>query len=252
MSKSQKLQGKIALVTGGSTGIGLAAAQAFVAEGARVFITGRRPEELSAALATLGPDAVAIRSDVSNLADLDRVYEQISSQAGRLDVLFANAGGGELLPLGQITEEHYDTTFDRNVKGLLFTVQKAVPLLVDGASIILNGSTTSSMGTAAFSVYSASKAAVRNFSRSWALDLKDRHIRVNTLSPGPTYTPALVNLVPSEEGKRALLAQLASQVPLGRVAQPEEIARVAVFLASDDASFVNGIELFADGGMAQV
>jgi len=252
MSKSQKLQGKIALVTGGSTGIGLAAAQAFVAEGARVFITGRRPEELSAALATLGPDAVAIRSDVSNLADLDRVYEQISSQAGRLDVLFANAGGGELLPLGQITEEHYDTTFDRNVKGLLFTVQKALPLLVDGASIILNGSTTSSMGTAAFSVYSASKAAVRNFSRSWALDLKDRHIRVNTLSPGPTYTPALVNLVPSEEGKRALLAQLASQVPLGRVAQPEEIARVAVFLASDDASFVNGIELFADGGMAQV
>jgi len=252
MSKSQKLQGKIALVTGGSTGIGLAAAQAFVAEGARVFITGRRPEELSAALATLGPDAVAIRSDVSNLADLDRVYEQISSQAGRLDVLFANAGGGELLPLGQITEEHYDSTFDRNVKGLLFTVQKALPLLVDGASIILNGSTTSSMGTAAFSVYSASKAAVRNFSRSWALDLKDRHIRVNTLSPGPTYTPALVNLVPSEEGKRALLAQLASQVPLGRVAQPEEIARVAVFLASDDASFVNGIELFADGGMAQV
>jgi len=252
MSKSQKLQGKIALVTGGSTGIGLATAQAFAAEGARVFITGRRAEELAAAVATLGPDAVAIRSDVSQLAELDRVYEQISSKAGRLDVLFANAGGGELMPLGQITEEHYDTTFDRNVKGLLFTVQKALPLLVDGASIILNGSTTSTMGTAAFSVYSASKAAVRNFSRSWALDLKDRHIRVNTLSPGPTLTPALEGLVPGEEGKRALLAQLASQVPLGRVARPEEIARVAVFLASDDASFVNGIELFADGGMAQV
>lgn len=252
MSKSQKLQGKIALVTGGSTGIGLAAAQEFAAEGARVFITGRRADELASAVATLGPEAVAIRSDVSKLGDLDRVYAEISSKAGRLDVLFANAGGGELVPLSEITEEHYDTTFDRNVKGLLFTVQKALPLLVDGASIILNGSTTSVMGTPAFSVYSASKAAVRNFARSWVLDLKDRHIRVNTLSPGPTSTPALAGLVPSEEAHRELLAQLASQVPLGRVAQPREIARVAVFLASDDASFVNGVELFVDGGMAQV
>ena len=252
MSNALKLNGKVALVTGGSTGIGLATAQAFAQEGAHVFITGRRPAELAKARETLGADAVAIQGDTSSLADLDRLYAEIKAKAGRIDVLFANAGGGEMLPLGAITEEHYESIFGNNVKGVLFTVQKALPLLVDGASVILNGSTTSIMGTAAFSVYSASKAAVRNFARSWALDLKDRHIRVNTLSPGPTRTPGLLGIAPDEEARQGLLSHLTNQVPLGRVGEPAEIARVAVFLASSDSSFVNGIELFVDGGMAQV
>ena len=251
MGNSQKLQGKVALVTGGTTGIGLATARAYVNEGARVFITGRRKPELDAAVAELGPNAVGIQADSAKLTDLDRLYAEIKDKAGRLDVLFANAGGGEWSALGAITEEHYAATFDRNVKGVLFTVQKALPLLVDGASIILCGSTTSIQGTPALSVYSASKAAVRNFARTWILDLKERGIRVNTLSPAAILTPGLLRLAPSGDSS-AFQSLVASQVPLGRLGQPAEIASIAVFLASSDSSFVNGVELFADGGMAQV
>ena len=249
---SKKLEGKIALVTGGSTGIGLATAQRFVAEGAFVYITGRRPAELDAALQTIGAGVAAVRADSSNLADLDRLYAQIKEEKGRLDVVFANAGGGEFAPLGSITEEHYDKTFNTNVKGLLFTVQKALPLIPDGGSIILNASIVSIKGMPAFSVYSATKAAVRSFARSWTNDLKDRKIRVNVVSPGPIETPGVTGLAQNEEQRKELLAQLTAMVPLGRVGQPDEIAKAAVFLASDDASFVAGIELFVDGGSAQV
>ncbi|MHA7679684.1 SDR family NAD(P)-dependent oxidoreductase [Cupriavidus sp. PET2-C1] len=249
---SKTLEGKIALVTGGTSGIGLASAQAFAEAGAKVFITGRRQAELDAAVAQIGRGAVGVRGDTASLDDLDRLYAQIQRQSGRLDVLFANAGGGGMLPLGAITQEHYQQIFDSNVKGVLFTVQKALPLLVDGASIILAGSTTGSMGTPAFSVYSASKAAVRNFARSWLLDLKPRGIRVNVVSPGPVRTPGLVGLAATKEEQEGLLAYLASQVPLGRVGEPAEIGKAALFLASGDASFINGVELFVDGGMAQV
>jgi NAD(P)-dependent dehydrogenase (short-subunit alcohol dehydrogenase family) len=246
-----KLDNKVTLITGGTTGIGLATAQTFASEGARVFITGRRLPELEAAVRLIGHDSVGIQSDVSSLPDLDRLYAEIADKAGRLDVLFANAGGGDLQPLATITEEHFDAIFARNVKGVLFTVQKALPLLVNGASIILTGSTTTAKGTAAFSVYSASKAAVRNFARSWLLDLRDRNIRVNTLSPGPVHTPGLAGLAPLEE-QAGLLAHLASQVPIGRLGEPREIANAALFLASEDSSFMNGAELFVDGGTAQV
>ncbi|MDQ7958677.1 MAG: glucose 1-dehydrogenase [Pseudomonadota bacterium] len=248
---NKPLHGKIALVTGGSTGIGLGAARELVAQGARVFITGRRQAELDAAVAALGPAATALRADASVLADLDAVYAQIAKSAGRLDILFANAGGGDMLPLGAITEEHFDRIFGTNVRGVLFTVQKALPLLRDGASVILTSSTAAIQGTAAFSVYSASKAAVRNFARSWALDLKDRRIRVNAVSPGPIRTPGLGGLVP-DEARQGLFDALASQIPLGRLGEPEEVGKAVAFLASDAASFVNGIELFVDGGMAQV
>lgn len=250
------LSGKIALVTGGSQGIGLAAAKAFAEAGARVYITGRRQPELDAAVAAIGGQARAIQADSSNLADLDRVYARIAEESGRLDVLYANAGGGSMLPLGAITEEHVDDTFDRNVKGVVFTVQKALPLLdkaTRGASVILTGSTTSSKGTASFSIYSASKAAVRNLTRSWVVDLQGRAIRVNTLSPGPVHTPGLVGLAgPDAASQQGLLDHMTTQVPIGRIGQPEDIARVAVFLASEDSSFITGIELFADGGAAQV
>jgi NAD(P)-dependent dehydrogenase (short-subunit alcohol dehydrogenase family) len=248
---NKPLEHKVALVTGGSTGIGLAAAQTLAAQGATVFITGRRQAELDAAVATIGKSATGIRADASVLADLDRVYATIARSAGHLDIVFANAGGGDMLPLGAITEEHFDRIFNTNVRGVLFTVQKALPLLRDGGSVILTSSTTSIKGTPAFSVYSASKAAVRNFVRSWALDLKDRHIRVNAISPGPVRTPGLGGLVP-DEARQGLFDALASQVPLGRLGEPEEIGNVVAFLASDAASFVNGVELFVDGGMAQV
>lgn len=248
---NKPLDGKIALVTGGSTGIGLGAAQELVSQGARVFITGRRQAELDAAVAALGPAATAIRADASVLAELDTVYAQIAKSAGRLDILFANAGGGDMLPLGAITEEHFDRIFGANVRGVLFTVQKALPLLSDGASVILTSSTAAIQGTAAFSVYSASKAAVRNFARSWALDLKDRRIRVNAVSPGPIRTPGLGGLVP-DEARQGLFDALAAQIPLGRLGEPQEVGQAVAFLASDAASFVNGIELFVDGGMAQV
>jgi NAD(P)-dependent dehydrogenase (short-subunit alcohol dehydrogenase family) len=248
---TRKLEGKVALITGGTTGIGLASAQEFAAQGAKVFITGRRHAELDAAVAAIGDNAIGIRSDVSKLDDLDRVYADIAAKAGHLDIVFANAGGGDMQPLGSITEEHFDRIFSINVKGLLFTVQKALPLTKDGGSVILTSSTTSIQGTENFSVYSASKAAVRNFARSWLLDLKARRIRVNALSPGPVRTPGLGGLVPAEH-QDGLFAHLSTLVPMGRLGEPGEIAKAAAFLASDDSSFVNGIELFVDGGAAQI
>lgn len=250
---SNKLNGKIAVVTGGSSGIGLAAAQAFAAEGAFVYVTGRRQAELDAAVAAIGPQAVGVQADSSKPADLERLFARIRADHGRIDVLYANAGGGSMLPLGAITEEHYADTFDRNVKGVVFTVQQALPLLAAGASVILTGSTAAVKGTANFSIYSASKAAVRALVRSWVLDLKDRGIRVNTLSPGPVHTPGLVGLAgPDAEQQQGLLDYLTSQIPIGRMGQPRDIAAAAVFLASEDASFITGIDLFVDGGVAQI
>lgn len=250
---ARRLEGKVALVTGGTTGIGLGAAQALVAEGAKVFITGRRQAELDAAVKTLGDNAVGIRGDVTKLSDLDDLFAQIERAAGHLDVVFANAGGGTMSPLGAITEQHYSDTFDRNVKGVVFTVQKALPLLKDGSAIILTGSTAGVKGTAAFSMYSASKAAVRNFARSWLIDLKDRRIRVNVVSPGPIRTTGLAELAGEDKGAQdGLLGYLASLVPGGRLGEPLEVGKAVAFLASDDSSFVNGVELFVDGGIAQV
>ena len=249
---SAKLDGKIALVTGGNSGIGLAIAKRFAREGAFVFITGRRMNELEKAAKLIGPEPAAIQADASNLSDLDRVYEEIRSRKGRLDILVANAGGGTFAPLGAISEEHYDQTFDINVKGTLFTVQKLLPLLSEGASIILTGSTAGSEGIAAFGVYSATKAAIRSFARSWATDLKERKVRVNVISPGPIETPGLAALASDDVSRERLYAAFVEQIPLGRLGQPDEVAKVASFLASDDASFVNGIELFVDGGAAQV
>ncbi|MBD1864495.1 MULTISPECIES: SDR family oxidoreductase [Trichocoleus] len=248
----KKLEGKVALITGGTSGIGLATAKAFIAEGAYVFITGRRQRELDAAVDALGENVVGVQSDVSNMADLDRLFTTIKQKQGRLDVVFANAGGGEIVPLGSITEEHFDKTFNTNVKGLLFTVQKALPLMPEGTSIILNASTASVKGTPAFSVYSATKAAVRSFARNWTLDLKDRKIRVNALSPGVVLTPGYELLGLNEQQIKEFVDSQAVSIPIGRVGTPDEIAKAVVFLASDDSSFVNGIELFVDGGMAQI
>jgi NAD(P)-dependent dehydrogenase (short-subunit alcohol dehydrogenase family) len=241
-----KLQGKVVVITGGSTGIGLAAADLFVKEGAYVFITGRRQKELDEAVKVIGKNVFGIRGDVAKLSDLDRLYETVKASGRRIDVLFANAGFGEFLPLGKITEEHFDKLFNINVKGTLFTVQKALPLLNDGGSIILTGSVASVKGTAAFWVYGATKAAIRNFVRGWTVELKDRRIRANVLSPGPTETP-LVSQQPAD-----VMARLVSTVPIGRIGQPEEIAKAALFLASNDSSFVAGIELFVDGGRGQI
>jgi NAD(P)-dependent dehydrogenase (short-subunit alcohol dehydrogenase family) len=245
-----KLEGKIALVTGGTSGIGLATAQRFVAEGAHVFITGRRQTELDAAVKEIGKNVMGVQSDASNLADIGRLFAKIEQEKGHLDVVFANAGVGEAAPLGSITEAHFDKTFDINVKGMLFTVQEALPLLGEGATIILNASLASIKGPPGMSVYSATKAAVRSFARNWALDLKDRKIRVNAISPGVIPTPAYERLGLNDEQLQAFSIAQASIIALGRVGTPDEIAKVAVFLASDDSSFVNGIELFVDGGMA--
>jgi NAD(P)-dependent dehydrogenase (short-subunit alcohol dehydrogenase family) len=250
---AHRLKGKIAVVTGGTTGIGLASAKRFAAEGARVFITGRRQAELDKAVAAIGGNATGLQADSAKMADLNRLYAQVKAEVGRIEILFVNAGGGSNLPLGSITEEQYDDTFGRNVKGVLFTVQKALPLLVDGASVILTGSTASVVAMPAFSVYGASKAALRSFARHWTLDLKERRIRVNVLSPGPTKTPGLLGLAGDDRAaQQGMLDQMASELPLGRVADPDEIASVALFLASDESSFVTGVELFADGGQAQV
>src|ERR1700692_2516734 len=240
-----KLRGKVAVITGGTTGIGLATAQLFVREGAHVFITGRRQKELDEAVKTIGHNVTGVQGDVSNLADLDRLYETVAKK-GRVDIIFANAGFAEFAPLGSITEDHFDRLFNTNVKGTLFTVQKALPLLNDGGSIILTGSVASAKGTPAFWVYGATKAAIRNFVRAWTLELKDRRIRSNVLSPGPTITP-LVDQQPPDA-----IARMVSSIPMGRMAHPDEIAKAALFLASDDSSFVTGIELFVDGGRAQV
>jgi NAD(P)-dependent dehydrogenase (short-subunit alcohol dehydrogenase family) len=248
----RKLEGKVALVTGGTSGIGLATARLFAEEGAQVFITGRRQAELDAAVSQIGRGAIGFRGDVARLDDLDRLYAEVRARGGRVDVLFANAGGGEFAPLGEISEEQYDRTFGVNVKGTLFTVQKALPLLSKGASVILNASIAASTGNAAFSVYGASKAAIRAFARSWILDLKERQIRVNVLSPGSTDTPGLSGLAASEQEAGEMKKAMAASIPLGRLGAPLEVARAALFLACDDSSFVNGSELFVDGGQAQV
>ena len=240
-----RLQGKVAVITGGSTGIGLAAAKLFVKEGASVFITGRRQKELDEAVKAIGSNVTGIQGDVAKLADLDRLYQAVKAK-GRIDVVFANAGVAEFAPLGSITEEHFDKLFDINVKGTLFTVQKALPLLNDGGSIILTGSVAGSKGTPAFGVYGATKAALRCFVRGWTMELKDRRIRSNVLSPGPTDTPAIDQQPPDA------IARIVSTIPMGRMGKPEEIAKAALFLASDDSSFVTGIELFVDGGRAQI
>jgi NAD(P)-dependent dehydrogenase (short-subunit alcohol dehydrogenase family) len=247
-----KLEGKTALVTGGSSGIGLATAKRFVSEGAHVFITGRREPELAAAVREIGRNVTAVRGDVASLDDLDRLFARIEREKGRLDTVFANAGVADYAPLGTITEEHYDAIFDVNVKGLLFTVQKALPLLPDGASIILNASIVASKGLGANSVYSATKAAVRSFARTWTTDLKPRRIRVNAVSPGLTDTPGLNDLLASAETGRERRNSITTSIPLGRMGTPDEVARAVVFLASDDSSYITGTELFVDGGFAQV
>lgn len=247
-----QFQDKVVVVTGGNSGIGLATAEAFLAEGAFVFITGRRQDALDAAVTKLGGRVTAVQADISKLADIDKVYDAVQRKHDHIDVLFANAGGGDFAPLGAITEEHFDRIFGANVKGVVFTVQKALPLMRDGGSIVLTSSITGIKGTPAFSVYSATKAAVRNFARSWILDLKDRHIRVNVVSPGLTETPGVNDLFGGGQSAEDVKTYLATQIPAGRIGQPSEIAKAVLFLASDAASFVNGTELFVDGGQAQV
>ena len=250
--KNGKLNGKVALVTGGNSGIGLATAKRFVREGAYVFITGRRQKELDAAVKEIGKNVTAVQGDVSNLADLDRLFAQIKKEKGRIDIVFANAGVAAYAPLGTITEAHYESIFDINVKGVLFTVQKALPLLRDGGSIVLNASIVASKGFSSNSVYSATKAAVRSFARTWTTDLKERGIRVNSVSPGATDTPGLRELLASSETGQRRQKMISETVPLGRLGTPDEIAKAVVFLASDDASYISGTELFVDGGIAQV
>ena len=252
----KKHEGKVALITGGNSGIGLAIAQRFVSEGAYVFITGRRQSELDAAIKQIGSNITGVQSDVSNLADLDRLYSEVKKQKDHIDILFANAGLGESAPLEAITEAHFNKIFSVNVKGLLFTVQKALPLFQGGGSIILNASTAGSKASTGFSVYGATKAAVRSFARSWAVELKHRKIRVNAISPGPIDTPGLSGFVrdmaQNVQQIEQIKASIISSVPLGRMGSPDEVAKAVSFLASDDSSFITGIELFVDGGMAQI
>jgi NAD(P)-dependent dehydrogenase (short-subunit alcohol dehydrogenase family) len=243
---SNKLAGKVAVITGGNSGIGLATAKRFVEEGAYVFLTGRRQKELDAAVKELGGNAVAVQGDVAKPADLDRLYEIVKAKKGRIDVLYANAGVGEFASVSEVTEEHFDKIFDINVKGTLFTVRKALPLMADGGSIIMTGSVAGSKGFENFGVYNASKAAIRSFARTWTNDLKARKIRVNVVSPGPIETPILVG-VPDE-----VKAHFISQVPLARIGEADEVAKAALFLASDDSSYITGVELFVDGGLAQI
>jgi NAD(P)-dependent dehydrogenase (short-subunit alcohol dehydrogenase family) len=247
-----RLEGKIAVITGANSGIGLASAKRFAAEGAQVVITGRRRAALDDAVQAIGGDVLAVQGDISNLGDLDRLFDTVKAAKGRIDVPLANAGVGALEPLGAISEESFDWVFDINVKGTLFTVQKALPLMKAGGSIILTGSTTGTTGTAAFSAYSATKAAIRNFARSWAVDLKGTGIRVNVLSPGPTETPGLMNGLASAGMTDAMVAGLIEQTALGRMGDPDEVAAAALFLASDDSSFMTGSEVFVDGGLAQI
>ena len=247
-----RLAGKVAVITGGSTGIGLATATRFVEEGAFVYITGRRADELERAARALGDRAVGVQGDIAKSEDLDRLFARVREERGHIDVLFANAAVASLAPLGAITAEQVDAMLGVNIKGTLFTVQKALPLLREGSTIILTGSTTGTVGTPAFSVYSASKAAIRNFARSWALDLKGTGIRVNVLSPGPTLTPGLMGVAEQSGVKDAMLAGLSDQTVLGRIGDAAEIANAALFLATEDSSFMTGSEVFVDGGAAQV
>lgn len=247
-----KLEGKIAVITGGNSGIGLATAKRFVSEGADVFITGRRKNELDVVVSEIGKKVTGIQGDVSNLTDLDRLYTMVKDQKGRIDILFANAGVGEFAPLGEISEEHFDKIFDINVKGVLFTVQKALPLFQDGGSIILTASSFVSKGIEAFSVYNASKAAIRSFARTWTVDLKHRKIRVNAVSPGPIDTPGIAGLAQNKEQLDQLKKSIITTIPMGRMGSPDEVAKVVAFLASDESSFITGTELSVDGGQAQV
>lgn len=247
-----KHTGKVALVTGGSTGIGLATAKRLAEEGATVYVTGRRKPELEAAVQEIGRGAIGVQADSAQLADLDRLYARIREEHGHLDILFANAGVGEMGAFAEVTEEQYDRTFDINVKGVFFTVQKALPLLRDGSSVILNASIVSIKGFGNLSVYSATKAALRSFARTWVVDLKGRGIRINAVSPGPIATPGLAGLAPAEIGKDAFFAHQAGLVPLGRLGEADEIAKAVSFLAGADSSFITGTELFVDGGAAQI
>jgi len=249
---TKPLDGKIAVITGGNSGIGLATAQCFVEEGAYVYIVGRRQNELDTAVNQIGKNVTGIQGDVSNLSDLDRLYDTVKQQKGRIDILFANAGIIGLLPLGSITEDHFDKIFSVNVKGLLFTVQKALPLFQNGGSIILITSIAGSKAFEGLSVYSATKAAIRSFARTWTVDLKYRKIRVNAVSPGPIDTPMISSMVQTEKQGEQLKTTLLSTVPLGRIGSPDEVAKAVSFLASDDSSYVTGIELFVDGGQAQI
>jgi len=246
------LEGKVAVVTGGNSGIGLATAKRFVDEGAHVVITGRREKELEEAAISIGGNVTTVAGDVTRLEDLDRLYAVVKEKHGHIDVLFANAGWGEVAPLEVATEEHFDKTFDLNAKGTFFTVQKSLPLFKDGGSIILTASVANVRGDPAFSAYAAAKAAVRNFARGWTAELKDRKIRVNSMSPGPIETPALEKVGLTVEQVEQAVAHFASQVPLGRRGKAEEIAAAVLFLASDESSFITGIDLAVDGGMAQV
>jgi NAD(P)-dependent dehydrogenase (short-subunit alcohol dehydrogenase family) len=253
MKSSTRLEGKVALVTGGTSGLGLATAKRFVAEGASVFISGRRPAELETAIKEIGENVTGVQGDISVMTDLDRLFATIQEKAGRLDVLFANAGGGEFVPLEKVTEAHFDKYFGINVKGTLFTVQKALPLMRDGGAVIINGSMVSIKGVPAFGVYAATKAALRSFARTWSMDLKGRNIRVNVISPGTIVTPGYkTELGLSDEQIEQFKEQAAATTPLGRTGTPDEVAKAVVFLASDDSSFISGIELFVDGGAAQI
>ncbi|WP_029002905.1 SDR family NAD(P)-dependent oxidoreductase [Azorhizobium doebereinerae] len=247
-----RFENKVVVVTGGTSGIGQATAAAFAAEGASVFITGRRQAALDAAVKAIGGKVVGVRGDMSKLADIDRLYDAVQQRHAQIDVLFANAGGGSFAPLGAIDEAHFDDTFATNVKGVLFTVQKALPLLRDGGAVVLTGSVTGSTGTPAFSVYSATKAAVRNFARNWILDLKDRRIRVNVVSPGVIDTAGLNDLFGGGAQADGVKSGMLAGIPAGRVGQPQDVAQAVMFLASDAASFINGAELFVDGGMTQI
>jgi len=247
-----KLDGKVSLVTGGTSGIGLAAANALAREGSHVYITGRRERELATAVQQIGSNVTGVQGEVSNAQDLDRLFAQIRGEKGKLDILFANAGIAKYAALGDITEELYDSIFNVNVKGVLFTVQKALPLMPDGASIILNASVVGSKGLSANSVYSATKASIRSFARTWTTDLKHRRIRVNAISPGTIDTPGLNELLASSEVGEQRRKMISNAIPLGRFGTPAEVAKAVVFLASDDGSYVTGTELFVDGGFAQV
>jgi NAD(P)-dependent dehydrogenase (short-subunit alcohol dehydrogenase family) len=242
-----KLEGKVAVITGGSSGMALASAKRFVEEGAYVFLTGRRQEALDDAVKLIGRNVTAVRGDAANLADLDRLFATVEREKGRIDILFASAGTGEAVKLGEITETHFDTAFDLNVRGTLFTVQKALPLLRDGASVFMTGSNASVKGFAGFGVYAASKAALRSFARTWLNELKDRKIRVNVLVPGQVATPILEQVLDAD-----MKRHFESLIPRGKMGRPEEIASVALFLASDDSSYVNGVELFVDGGATAI